>query len=79
MSNFTKTLANLQREKKRMQERMRILEQAISVLRRLAGSGHSSLSKGRTHRISLAARRRIAAAQRARWIKFRQEKEKKAA
>jgi hypothetical protein len=79
MSIFTKTLVNLQRERKRMQQEIQILSQAISVLKRVAGMSQLNPATGRTHRISLAARRRIAAAQRARWEKFRQEKEKKAA
>jgi hypothetical protein len=79
MSNFTKTLANLHREQKRMQQEVRMLDEAISVLKRLLGRSQFNPVTGRTHRISLAARRRIAAAQRARWEKFRQEKEKQAA
>ena len=79
MSNFTKTLANLHRERKRMQQEVRMLDEAISVLKRVVGKSQLTPATGRTHRISLAARRRIAAAQRARWEKFRQEKEKKAA
>lgn len=79
MSNFKKTLANLQREQKRMQQEVRMLDEAISALKRVVGRSQFNLKTGRTHRISLPARRRIAAAQRARWEKFRQEKEKKAA
>ena len=79
MSNFTKTLANLQRERKRMQQEVRMLDEAISVLKRVISKSQFNPTTGRTHRISLAARRRIAAAQRARWEKFRQEREKRAA
>ena len=79
MSNLTKTLTNLKRERNRLHQELGMLDQAISVLNRVAGRSQFNLTTGRTHRISLAARRRIAAAQRARWAKFRQEKQKKAA
>jgi hypothetical protein len=79
MSTFAKTLASLQREQKRMRQQIGMLDEAISVLKRFIGKSQFDSTTGRTHRMSLAARRRIAAAQRARWERFRQEKGQKAA
>lgn len=74
MSNLSQVLVGLQKERKRMQQELRRLEGAIGALKGLATGNHSG-GLGRTRpRLSVAARRRIAAAQRARWAKVRQEK-----
>lgn len=73
MSNLSQVLVGLQRERKRMQEELRNLDGAIGALRGLAVRGGGGAGIGRP-RLSLAARRRIAAAQRARWAKVRQQK-----
>ena len=73
MSNVTQVLANLQDERKRMQLEIRGLDQAIGVLKRLVGRSQAGAMAPK-RRLSLAARRRIAAAQRLRWAKVRQQK-----
>jgi hypothetical protein len=73
MSNLSQVLVGLQKERKRMQQELRRLEGAIGALKGLATGNHGSLGRTRP-RLSVAARRRIAAAQRARWAKVRQEK-----
>ena len=73
MSNVTQVLTNLQDERKRMQQELRGLDQAIGVLKRLVGRSQAGPTAPK-RRLSLAARRRIAAAQRLRWAKVRQQK-----
>jgi hypothetical protein len=72
MSNLSQVLVGLQRERKRMQDEIRSLDGAIGALKGLTTRGNGG-GLGRP-RLSLAARRRIAAAQRARWAKVRQQK-----
>lgn len=66
MADINAVLNEIQRERDR-------LDQAIRILAPLAGRSNRFGSLGRRSRrpLSLAARRRIAAAQRARWAKFR--------
>jgi hypothetical protein len=72
MSNFTRALNDLQRERKRMQQEIRTLDRA---LKRVVARSQVSVMPVQTRRMSLAGRRRIAAAQRERWARFRQEKQ----
>jgi hypothetical protein len=63
------------------QERGR-LDQAIAVIGKLVGrnsAGGQAKTKRPKRTLSVAARRKIAAAQRARWAKVRQKQERKAA
>ena len=74
MSNYTRMLTDLQQERTRMQQEIRSLDQAIGALKRVWGRSQVSATAAPKRRLSLAGRRRIAAAQRARWAKFRQQK-----
>ncbi len=73
MANLAGVLKELQQERGR-------LDDAIAVLRKLAGKTYASLGRvKRRPKLSLAARRKIAAAQRARWAKWKAKQQKKAA
>lgn len=87
MANFRAVLAQLERERSRAQAEVQRLDQAIEVLQGLGRGGRrggARQGKRRATRrprrtMSAAARKRIAAAQKARWAKLRQERLKKAA
>lgn len=88
MANFRAVLAQLERERSRAQAEVQRLDQAIEVLQGLGRGGRrvgprQGKRSGATRRprrtMSAAARKRIAAAQKARWAKLRQERLKKAA
>jgi hypothetical protein len=73
MPNLDKVVKSLLSEQKTLQGRLSQVETAIAALR---GVGQSGRNTGlRPKRVlSIAARRRIAAAQRARWAKYKQQK-----
>jgi hypothetical protein len=75
MPNLVQVLSALVKEQKRLQGKLHSVDAAITALRGMNGAGRasSSISQPR-RRLSVAARRRIAAAQRARWAKFRAQK-----
>jgi hypothetical protein len=77
MTELGAVLGQLKQERARTEAGLRQLDRAIHVLSTVAGA-----SPGPPRRVkgtmSLAARKRIAAAQRARWARFR-AKQKKAA
>lgn len=75
MSNLKQVFTGLQQERKRMQQELRRLEGAIGALRGLMRNNGARVGTIRRRpRLSVAARQRIAAAQRARWAKVRQQK-----
>ncbi len=59
-------------ERSHTKKELKNLDKAIVVLRGL--STHSTTRNGRRHGMSVAARRKIAAAQRKRWAKFHQQR-----
>jgi uncharacterized protein YlxW (UPF0749 family) len=67
MTNLTSVVKQLQQERSRLTSQVESLTNAISAL-----SVESNKGTGRT--ISAAGRARIAAAQRARWAKWKQQK-----
>lgn len=73
MSNLTKVVERLEEERNQAQRRVEQLDEALKALTGLSGvrrhSSAQSFGKGRT--MSAAARKRIAAAQRARWAKWK--------
>ena len=73
MPNLDKVVKSLMSEQRSLQSRLNQIEAAIAALR---GVGQNGRSGGvRQKRVlSVAARRRIAAAQRARWAKYKQQK-----
>jgi len=71
MSNLAKAVDSLVAEQKSLQTKLSRVEAAITALRQMGTSG-SGLRPKRV--LSVAARRRIAAAQRARWAKYKAQK-----
>ena len=74
MANLTDALQQLREERGQAQSQVERLDSAISVLEDLVESNGSSTvrtSIGAGRIVSTAARRRMAAAQRARWAKVR--------
>ncbi len=75
MANLTSALQELREERKQAQYQVEKLESAISVLEDLVGSNGSltRTAAGGSRVVTATARRRMAAAQRARWAKVRQQ------
>jgi hypothetical protein len=74
MSNLkgvVSVVADLKNERENLRKQLARLDEALAVLGRLNGGSSQS---GPRRTMSLAARRRIAAAQRARWAKVRAKK-----
>ena len=69
MANLTNALQELREERKQAQLHVEKLDQAISVIESLNGSGASRNATRPTRIISAASRRKMALAQRARWAK----------
>jgi hypothetical protein len=72
MANFAEIVKELEQERSR-------LDQAITALRGLAVGKVVSIDRTHKRTMSAAARRRIAAAQRARWAKWKATHKRKAA
>ena len=73
MANLANVVQQLRRERDQTQRRMEQLDEALRVLGGLGGSrriGRTRIS-GKRRTMSAAARKRIAAAQRARWAKWK--------
>jgi hypothetical protein len=73
MGNLTGALQQLHAERKQAQARVESIDQAISVIESLNGSGTVRQANQPTRIISQASRRKMAQAQRARWAKARKE------
>src|SRR6266568_3057357 len=71
MASLTKALQQLRAERSRAQLHVEKLDQAISVIESLNGSGTSRKTDQPKRIISAASRRKMAQAQRARWAKTR--------
>lgn len=77
MPSLTGVLSQLQAERQKMLKEMSKLDHAITVIRGLNNTtGGASIRP--PSRMSLAARRRIAAAQRVRWAKWKAAQKKAA-
>jgi len=82
MAKLALALRQLREERNRAQQQVHKLDQAIAVIQGLVGrNGLPAVTRsaGPKRVMSAEARRKIAAAQRARWAKFRAKREKKAA
>jgi hypothetical protein len=77
MANLARVLHELQRQRLGKQAELNRLDQAIAALGKLAGQRSGVGGKG-TRRLSAAARKRIIAAQKARWAKWRAQQKKAA-
>jgi len=75
MANLTSALQQLREERKQAQYQVEKLDSAISVLEDLVGRNGSlrRTAAGGSRVVTATARRRMAAAQRARWAKVRQQ------
>jgi hypothetical protein len=71
MGNLGSALQQLRAERKQAQVQVEKLDQAISVIESLNGSGTVQQTNQPTRIISQASRRKMAQAQRARWAKAR--------
>lgn len=69
MANLTNALQELRGERSRAQLQVEKLDQAISVIESLNGSGTSRNGNQPTRIISAASRRKMALAQKARWAR----------
>jgi len=80
MASLTVVVQQLRKERKRVQGELQQLDAALAALGNLGGVGGKSagVQAPKTRRpMSTAARRRIAAAQRARWAKWKAAKRSK--
>jgi hypothetical protein len=73
MGNLTNALQELRAELSRAQSQVEKLEQAISVIDSLNGSGSTRKTNQPVRVISAASRRKMAQGQKARWAKVRKE------
>jgi hypothetical protein len=73
MGNLSGALQQLRAERKQAQARVESIDQAISVIESLNGSGAVRQANQPTRIISAASRRRMARAQKARWAKARKD------
>jgi len=79
MANLSQVVKQLHAERKNVQSQLSRLDAAISALTH-DGSGASRSASSRPRRtMSASARKKIAAAQRARWAKWKAKQTKKAA
>ena len=69
MANLTNALQQLRAERSRAQLEVEKLDQAISVIESLSGTGVSRKSARPTRVVSAASRRKMAQAQKARWAR----------
>ncbi len=83
MANLSKALNDLREQRKRIADELEKLDQAIAVVTKLdSGSyarGRGTRTFGAKRRLSAAARRRIADAQKLRWAKWKAKQQKKTA
>jgi len=73
MPNLDKVVKSLVSEQRTLQSKLNQVEAAITALRGMSHNGRNIGSRPKRI-LSVAARRRIAAAQRARWAKYKQQK-----
>ncbi len=71
MGNLSSALQQLRTERKQAQARVESIDQAITVIESLSGSGTPGNANQPSRIISAASRRKMAQAQRARWARAR--------
>ena len=74
MDKLKQVISSLQLEDRRLEVELKRVRQALAVLRGLNGNNGRGLGHVVKRRLSAAARKRIADAQRARWAKVRAAK-----
>jgi hypothetical protein len=78
MPNLDKVVKSLRAEQRSLQGRLTQIDAAITALRGVNQNGRAAGARPKRI-LSVAARRRIAAAQRARWAKYKAQKKAAAA
>jgi hypothetical protein len=71
---ITEMMKSLRGERTHIQQNLKQLDKAITVLRGLSSANSTPAHNGKRRTLSLAARRKIAKAQRLRWAKVRQQR-----
>jgi hypothetical protein len=72
MLNLTKAVQQLKQERDQARNKLEQLDEALKILSGLTGAKRGlARSRGKRRTMSAAARKRIAAAQRARWAKWK--------
>jgi hypothetical protein len=83
MANLSKALSDLRMQRERLADELKKLDEAIGVVSKLNSGGSAGRrgvrSFGAKRRLSAAARRRIADAQKLRWAKWKAKQQKKSA
>jgi hypothetical protein len=77
MPNLNTVLRQLESERSAVQDRIKQLDSALEVLEGLNGTGRGRGRRSGPRHMSAAARKRIAAAQRKRWAKWKSAQKKK--
>jgi hypothetical protein len=75
---LAETLRTLEGERAQVRTRLSALDKAMAVLQELGGTRLTSNGRRRKRTLSAAARRKIAPAQKLRWVKVRRERMTKA-
>jgi len=73
MANLSQLVIDLEGQRKQAKNDLDRLDAAIATLRKLSGGSTSSGAGRGRRRLSAAARKRIADAQKARWAKWKQQ------
>lgn len=79
MGNLATALNQLRAERRHSQQQLETLDQAIAALDRLARNGSAGRRNHPKRTLSVAARKRISQAQKARWARVRAKQAKAAA
>ena len=79
MADLTKALRQLREERIRIQARLKLLDEVLDAMSKVVSGSFGSQKEGKhaSRKLSAAARRRIAEAQKARWAKWRSSRGKK--
>jgi hypothetical protein len=79
MDRLAEAISALKAENKRLEQELRQVRAAIAALQGASNNGSSMTTRRSGRKLSASARRRIAAAQKTRWAKWRAAKRKRAA
>jgi hypothetical protein len=79
MDRLAQAISALKTENKRLEQELRQVRAAIAALQGASNNGSSMTARRSGRKLSASARRRIAAAQKARWAQWRAAQRKNAA
>jgi hypothetical protein len=74
MDNLARVITELQSENRRLESELKRVQGALTVLRGLNSDGRKGATGKVRRKLSAAARKRIADAQKARWAKWKAKK-----